>query len=82
MKHTRNSKTTILRLLRKIGWLCKKPTDPTNRIRISKTVNPDGSTTNHGKLLKQPLQEGNTFETELHIWKEIHKETVKFGKSK
>jgi len=82
MTHKRNFKTTILRALRRIGWLCKKPVQPANRIRISKTINPDGSITNHGKIHKQPIQGGNTFQTELHIWNEIHKNTSKVNKNK
>ena len=66
-------KTRIKLAMRSIGLLCKRPTPPTNRIRISKTLNPDGTVTEHGKLTEQPLYDGNTFETELHIWKEIHK---------
>lgn len=82
MTHKRNFKTSILRTLRRIGWLCKKPVEPTNRIRISKTINPDGSTTTHGRVQKQPIREGSTFETELHIWNEIHKNTSKTSKNK
>jgi len=71
------TKARFQSFLRRLGLLCKKPTEPTKRIRISKTLNPDGSTTQHGRLTEQPLFEGNTFETELHIWKEIHKNTTK-----
>ena len=60
-------------MLRRLGMLCKRPVETTTRIRISKTINPDGSVTKHHRLMEQPLNEGNTFETELHIWKEIHK---------
>lgn len=60
--------------LRRLGLLCKRPKETTNRIRISKTLNPDGTTTQYTRLTKKPIFEGNTFETELHIWKEIHKD--------
>jgi hypothetical protein len=66
-------------MLRRLGMLCKRPQEQTRRIRISKTLNPDGTVTQHHRLTEQPLSEGNTFETELHIWKEIHK-TVKKDK--
>ena len=59
--------------LRKMGMLCKKPTPIPKRIRISKTVQPDGSELKHGTLTEQPLVEGSTFETELHIWNELKK---------
>jgi hypothetical protein len=65
--------------LRRLGMLCKRPQEQTRRIRISKTLNPDGTITNHHRLTEQPISQGNTFETELHIWKEIHK-TVKKDK--
>lgn len=71
------TKARFQSFLRRLGLLCKKPTEPTKRIRISRTINPDGSTTHHERLTKQPLYDGNTFEAELHIWKEIHKSTVK-----
>lgn len=63
--------------LRRKGLLCRTPIETTRRIRISKTLNPDGTITHHERLTKQPLNEGNTFETELHIWKEIHKNVKK-----
>jgi hypothetical protein len=59
--------------LRKMGMLCKKPSPIPKRIRISKTINPDGSETKHNMLFEQPLVEGSTFETELHIWNELKK---------
>ena len=63
--------------LRRFGMLCRKSKPKTKRIRIAKTINPDGTITEHEKLEQQPIFEGNTFETELHIWKEIHKDTTK-----
>lgn len=69
----RKLKTKLMLAFRSVGLLCKRPTAPTRRIRISKTLNPDGTVTEHDKLTEQPLYEGNTFESELHIWKEIHK---------
>ena len=64
-------------LLRRSGMLCRKPKAKSKRIRIKQTINPDGSVTNHDHLTEQPLYNGSTFETELHIWKEIHKGTEK-----
>ena len=68
-------KAKMLLTLRNVGLLCKRPAEPARRIRITKTCNPDGTITEHGRLTEQPLYEGSTFETELHIWKEIHKHT-------
>jgi hypothetical protein len=76
------TKARFKSFLRRLGLLCKKPTEPTKRIRISKTINPDGSTTQHDRLTEQPLYEGNTFESELHIYNEIKKTVRKSRKPK
>ena len=76
------TKARFQSFLRRLGLLCKKPTEPTKRIRISRTINPDGSTTKHDRLTEQPLYEGNTFESELHIYNEIKKTVKKTRKSK
>ena len=49
------TKTRFKSFLRRVGLLCKKPTELPKRIRISKTINPDGSTIQHERLTKQPL---------------------------
>jgi len=77
MTFRKKSKTRFKSFLRRMGLLCKKPIEPSKRIRISKTLWPDGTVTDHERLDKQPLFEGNTFETELHLWKEIHQTTKK-----
>jgi hypothetical protein len=76
------TKARFQSFLRRLGLLCKKPTESTKRVRISKTINPDGSTTQHERLTKQPLYEGNTFESELHIYNEIKKTVKTNNKSK
>ena len=82
MTFRKKTKTRFKSFLRRLGLLCKKPTEPSKRIRISKTINPDGSTTYHERLTEQPLFEGNTFESELHIYNEIMKSVKKPRKSK
>jgi hypothetical protein len=77
MTFRKKTKTKFKSFLRRLGLLCKKPSEPSKRIRISQTINPDGSTTKHGKLTEQPLFEGNTFESELHIYNEIKKSVKK-----
>ena len=78
MTFRKKTKAKFKSFLRRLGLLCKKPSQPSKRIRITKTLNPDGTTIIHGeKLDKQPLFEGNTFETELHIWNELHKDVKK-----
>ena len=69
-------------MLRRFGMLCRKPKAKSKRIRIKRTINPDGTVTDHDHLTEQPLYIGSTFETELHIWKEIHKDTKKTKSNK
>lgn len=80
MNKKRCIKSKFMLALRRFGMLCKRPSEPTKRIRISRTINADGSVTHHDRLTKQPLNEGNTFQTELHIWNEIHKDVNKTKK--
>jgi hypothetical protein len=79
MTFRKKTKTKFKSFLRRLGLLCKRPTEPSKRIRISKTLWPDGSTTEHERINEQPLYTGNTFESELHIYNEI-KNTVKKSK--
>jgi hypothetical protein len=74
MTSKRNLKTMLLIRMRKLGLLCTPTRIRPTRIRISQTINPDGSITKHTRLTEKPLFEGNTLETELHIWNEIHKQ--------
>ena len=83
MTFSKKIKSRFKLMLRRMGMLCRRPIAKTRRIRISKTINPDGTTTEHkDRLTEQPLFIGSTFETELHIWKEIHKDTKRKTKSK
>lgn len=75
MTFVKRTKSKFKLLLRRLGMLCKRPKDQTRRIRITRTLNPDGTVTEHDRLTEKPLYDGNTFETELHIWNEIHKDT-------
>jgi hypothetical protein len=69
-------KYRFLSYLRSINMLCKKPIEPSKRIRVSKTIYPDGEVVEHGKIEKVP-ENKHSFESELHVWKEIHKITPK-----
>lgn len=81
MTFAKRTKSKFKLLLRRMGMLCRKAKPQSHRIRISKTINPDGSITTHDRLTEPPLFIGSTFETELHIWREIHKD-VKPKKSR
>jgi hypothetical protein len=72
-------KYRFLSYLRSINMLCKKPIEPSKRIRVSKTVYPDGEIVEHSKIKQVPINK-HSFESELHVWREIHKETVKSNK--
>jgi hypothetical protein len=77
MTFRKKTKAKFKSFLRRLGLLCKKPSQSSKRVRVSKTIWPNGTVTNHERLDKQPLFEGNTFETELHIWNELHKDVKK-----
>jgi|LakMenEpi03Aug12_release.lakeMendotaPanAssembly.Ray.scaffolds.fasta_scaffold1811626_1 hypothetical protein len=59
MTHKRNFRTFLLLQLRRLGWLCKKPTEPVVRLRIARTTWPDDRTT--------------SIESERHVWVELKK---------
>ena len=64
--------------LRSIGMLCKKPTEPSKRVRVSKTVYHDGTVVEHDRITKVP-ENKDSFASELHVFNEI-KKTVKKNK--
>ena len=68
----RQLRTRLLKALRRIGCLCKMTTTPKHRIRISKTVFPDGTVEEHGIITKVP-NNPNSFESELHVYNELKK---------
>ena len=76
---TKRLKYKFLSYLRSINLLCKKHVETTKRVRVSKTVYPNGEIVEHGKIEKVP-ENKHSFESELHVWREIHKETVKPSK--
>ena len=79
MIHKRGMRTRLLGALRRIGWLCKKTTSPKHRVRISKTIYPDGSVEEHGIITKAP-ENKHSFESEIHVYNEIKKEFRKYNK--
>ena len=68
----RQIRTRLLKALRRIGLLCAKTATPKHRIRISKTVFPDGTVEEHGIITKVP-ENIHSFESELHIHNELQK---------
>ena len=68
----RQLRTRLLKALRRVGLLCKKTATPKHRIRISKTVFPDGTAEEHGIITKAP-ENNHSFESELHVYNELQK---------
>ena len=68
----RQLRTRLLKTLRRVGLICKKTATPKHRIRISKTVFPDGPDEEHGIITKVP-NNPNSFESELHVYNELQK---------
>jgi hypothetical protein len=73
MKRKRNLKTAMLLMLRKAGYLCKKPAPAPRGIRVSKSIQPDGTTTYYDKPLKEVPINPNSFQSELHVYHEVKK---------
>lgn len=68
----RQLRTKLLKALRQVGLICAKTTTPRHRIRISKTLFPDGTVEKHGIIIKVP-NNPNSFESELHVYNELKK---------
>jgi hypothetical protein len=77
MINSTKSKIKFLSFLRRYGMLCKKYIKTTNRIRISKTVFPDGEEMIHDKNVKEPPLNPHSFESELHVYHELRKSILK-----
>ena len=77
----RQLRTRLLKALRRIGLLCAKTATPRHRIRISKTVFPDGTVEKHGIINKVP-ENSHSFESELHVHTELQKSSKEKLKKK
>ena len=78
MKRKRNITTSFLLALRRVGMLCKTPVEPTPRIRVTKTVHPDGTV----DILPARVQSKDIINTtpmksEVHVWIENKKSALK-----
>jgi len=76
MTFRKKTKTKFKSFLRRLGLLCKRPTEPSKRIRVSKTVYHDGTTVEHGRITKVP-ENKDSFASELHVFNEIKKSVKK-----
>jgi len=78
MKHNNKGlKIVTLKLLRRIGWLCKKPNPPKKGVRISRTIMPDGKVIEHGGFVEKAPLNNQSFQSELHVYHEIKRDTQK-----
>ena len=67
----RNIKVLVLRTMKRLGLLCKpEPKDP--YIKVSSVMYPDGTrTVLSGKVRRDEIVNEKSFESELHVWKEL-----------
>lgn len=78
MKRKRDFQTFVLRMMRRAGMLCKKPQPERPRIRVSKSVLPDGSEVKLPPVvMKEELVNPAPFKSEVHIWIESKKAALK-----
>lgn len=74
MNRKRNLKTAMLLMLRKAGFLCKKPITIPRGIRVTKSIQPDGTTTYYNKPLKELPFNPDSFSSALHCYHEYKKD--------
>lgn len=74
-------KTAALIWLRRTGYLCKKPVTTPKGIRVSKSIQPDGTEVYYDKPLKEMPINPQSFEAQLHVYHEV-KKLAKNGKLK
>jgi hypothetical protein len=68
MNRKRNFETRVFILLRKMGFLCKKPKEPERRYRIGSTVNYDGTITTYAEPLKEMPVNPNSLNAEINVY--------------
>jgi hypothetical protein len=76
MTFKKKVKSKLKLFLRSLGMLCKKPTEPSKRIRVSKTVYHDGTIVEHDRITQVP-ENKHSFDSELHVFNEIKKSVKK-----
>lgn len=67
------TKTQLKLFLRRLGFLCRKPTKVTRRLRVAKTLNPDGTITEYDSLIFQMPENAYGIESEIHVYLEEKK---------
>lgn len=59
--------------LRRLGFLCRKPTKTTRRLRVSKTLNPNGTVTEYNSPIFEMPENTYGIESEIHVYLEEKK---------
>jgi hypothetical protein len=78
MTRKRNFKTWCLLTLRRVGMLCKTPVEPTPRIRVTKTVHPDGTVeVLPARVQSKDIVNATPMKSEVHVWIENKKSALK-----
>jgi len=67
------AKTRLKLFLRRLGFLCKKPTKITRSLKISHTINTDGTITKYDSPIFKLPENTYSFESELHVYLEEKK---------
>lgn len=67
------TKTQFKLFLRRLGFLCRKPTKVTRRLRISHTLNPDGTITIYDQPIFSLPKNSYGLESEIHVFLEEKK---------
>ena len=73
MTFKKKTKNQFKLLLRRLGFLCKKPRNPITPLRISKTLNPDGTITVYDSPIFQIPENTYSLESEIHVYLEEKK---------
>ncbi len=68
MKRKRNLETRIFLILRRLGYLCKKPKAPERRLRISQTINADGTITVYDTYPKEVPVNVHSLNSEINVY--------------
>jgi len=67
------TKTQFKLFLRRLGFLCRKPTKTTRRLRVAKTLNPDGTITVYDQPIFSLPENLYSLESEIHVFLEEKK---------
>ncbi len=73
----RKAKFKLLRVLRNMGFICQKEYTHKRGIRVSRSVQPDGTVTEYKSPLREIPENKNDLASAIHIFHEIKKTSIK-----